>query len=238
MAKLTIPAIESGYLSGEALNQILEDIQTAFENTVSRDGTSPNQMEADFDLNGYVILNSGESDDPNRVITYEELIDAIAEASSGLVAQTIEVLTAIQDQTTFVFSEISYTRGTNNLGVYVNGLRQWLDVDYTETDSTTIEFLVGLNVDDEVVGVTNEFFSTIAVEAHTHPWSQITNRPDYTTRWPTYAEVTGKPAEFTPEAHEHDAADITTGRLADARRGVYVQAAEPAAPETGDLWAW
>lgn len=238
MPKLTVPSIESGYLSGEALNQVLEDIQEAFENTVSRDGTSPNQMEADLDLNGYVLLNSGESDDPNRVITYDELIDAIAEAASGLVAQSIEILAADDAQTVFVFDEISYTLGANNLGVYVNGVRQWVGVHYTETNSTTITFVTPLEENDEVVGVTNEFFSTIGVEAHTHPWSQITNRPDYTTRWPTYAEVTDKPATFAPATHNHAASEITSGRLADARRGVYVQAAEPSAPTTGDIWAW
>ena len=38
-----------------------------------------------------------------------------------------------------------------------------------------------------------------------------------TTHTHTWAEVTGKPAAFTPEAHTHAAADITTGTLAPAR---------------------
>lgn len=32
-------------------------ITTALDNTLSRDGTSPNQMEADLDMNGHKILN-------------------------------------------------------------------------------------------------------------------------------------------------------------------------------------
>src|SRR5258708_6287072 len=32
-------------------------VETAVENTLSRDGTSPNEMEADFDMNSHRILN-------------------------------------------------------------------------------------------------------------------------------------------------------------------------------------
>ncbi|RUP39337.1 MAG: hypothetical protein EKK63_10075 [Acinetobacter sp.] len=39
-----------------ANNQSTED---ALENTLSRDGTSPNEMNADFDMNGYDIINAG-----------------------------------------------------------------------------------------------------------------------------------------------------------------------------------
>lgn len=34
---------------------------------------------------------------------------------------------------------------------------------------------------------------------------------------PTWASVTGKPATFTPEAHTHAAADVTSGTFAAAR---------------------
>lgn len=34
---------------------------------------------------------------------------------------------------------------------------------------------------------------------------------------PTWNEVTGKPSTFTPEAHTHSTADITSGTFADAR---------------------
>lgn len=41
------------------INQNSADIETALENTLSRDGTSPNQMNADLDLNTYDLLNVG-----------------------------------------------------------------------------------------------------------------------------------------------------------------------------------
>lgn len=35
-------------------------------------------------------------------------------------------------------------------------------------------------------------------------WSYITNKPATATRWPSWAEVTGKPSSFTPSDHSHD----------------------------------
>ena len=57
MAKLTLNNITSGYASTAALNAAFDAIEVALENTLSRDGTGPNSMQADFDMNGYAILN-------------------------------------------------------------------------------------------------------------------------------------------------------------------------------------
>src|SRR4030066_394481 len=59
MAKLTVSNVGSGYLSTTALNDNFDLIETALENTLSRDGTGPNQMEASLDMNGNLILNQG-----------------------------------------------------------------------------------------------------------------------------------------------------------------------------------
>ena len=60
MAKApTITDVTSGFASATATNANNDAIQAAFENTVSRDGSTPNTMAADFDLNGYNILNVG-----------------------------------------------------------------------------------------------------------------------------------------------------------------------------------
>jgi hypothetical protein len=57
MAKLTLTDITSGHGSAELHNNNNASIETAIENTLSRDGTSPNQMNADLDMNGYGLLN-------------------------------------------------------------------------------------------------------------------------------------------------------------------------------------
>jgi microcystin-dependent protein len=57
MAKLTLSPISSRYASVAALNANFDAIEEALENTLSRDGTSPNEMTSDLDMNGHRILN-------------------------------------------------------------------------------------------------------------------------------------------------------------------------------------
>lgn len=59
MAKLTLTTIASGYYTLEQLNANFAAIITAMENTLSRDGTSPNAMSFHLDMGGYNILNVG-----------------------------------------------------------------------------------------------------------------------------------------------------------------------------------
>jgi hypothetical protein len=73
IAKLTLPRLSSGYRSSNALNSDLAAIEAAIENTLSRDGTTPNQMTADLDLNGNQILNLPTPVDPTDVIRLQDL---------------------------------------------------------------------------------------------------------------------------------------------------------------------
>lgn len=62
MAKLTIPPVTSLGNTTSAIGRLNDNsdlIEAAVEKTLSRDGTAPNQMEADFDLNSYDLLNGG-----------------------------------------------------------------------------------------------------------------------------------------------------------------------------------
>jgi hypothetical protein len=56
--------------------------------------------------------------------------------------------TATQGQT--VFTGISYITGNNSLKVFVNGSKQIVTLNYTETSSSSITFVSGLNVGDIV----------------------------------------------------------------------------------------
>lgn len=238
MARVVLTTIEAGLGSADTINSNFQALAEALEDTLSRSGEAPNQMEADLDLNGRTLLNSGTSDDPGRVVTYSEMTGYISSHSTGLVAQRMEAQVATAAQTLFVLNEMSYSPGDNSLAVYVDGVRKFSPGDYTELSSTEILFTVGLSAGQDVQFVANEFLSTVTFPQHTHPWTQITNVPEYTTRWPTYAEVTDKPTTFAPSSHTHSTSEITSGRLADAQRGVWVQAAQPSSPTLGDLWAW
>lgn len=57
MPKYVATPLGSSYGSVAAINANLAAIETAFQNTVSRDGSTPNAMGASFDMNGNDILN-------------------------------------------------------------------------------------------------------------------------------------------------------------------------------------
>ena len=59
MAKLSLTDIASGYQSLTTYNANNDLIEAAVENTLSRDGTSPNTMAADLDMNSNNINNVG-----------------------------------------------------------------------------------------------------------------------------------------------------------------------------------
>jgi len=60
--KPTVTTVASGYYGRQALNDNFEALRDAFDNTLSRDGSTPNAMGADFDMNGYRVLNAGQID--------------------------------------------------------------------------------------------------------------------------------------------------------------------------------
>jgi hypothetical protein len=60
--KPDITTIASGYYSRTALNTNFENIRDRFDNTLSLDGSTPNAMGADLDMNSNDILNVGEID--------------------------------------------------------------------------------------------------------------------------------------------------------------------------------
>jgi hypothetical protein len=56
--KPTLTTLTSGYASNTQLNNNFSELRDAFDNTLSLDGSTPNAMQADFDMNGYNILNA------------------------------------------------------------------------------------------------------------------------------------------------------------------------------------
>jgi hypothetical protein len=64
-------------------------------------------------------------------------------------ARSQNYLTATDGQTAFTVG-FTYTPGNNSLNVLVNGSKQIVTLNYTETNSTTVTFLTGLNVGDIV----------------------------------------------------------------------------------------
>jgi hypothetical protein len=82
MAKLTLNAIGSRYGSIDALNDNSDLIETAFENTLSRDGTGPNNMESDLDMDSNRIINLNNGVHPQDAVTKNQLDTNKAEVNA------------------------------------------------------------------------------------------------------------------------------------------------------------
>ena len=54
----TITTVDSGYTSQGVINTNFENVRDQFDNTLSLDGSTPNAMNADLDMNDNDILNA------------------------------------------------------------------------------------------------------------------------------------------------------------------------------------
>lgn len=149
MSKIVLTDITTGYGSTVKINQNFQTVQDEFDNTLSRDGTAPNSMLADLDMNSQRILNLPSATTNTEPVTYAQFSSALGTLSAQ--GWLIEEQTATAGQTVFTLSGVSYTPGSGNLGVYINGVRQHPSV-YSETDSTTVTFSSpGAQVGDKVL---------------------------------------------------------------------------------------
>lgn len=76
MPKLTLTDITSGYQTASAYNANNALIETALENTLSRDGTTPNTMSANLDMNSNKIVNVTDGTNNQDAVTLKQLNDA------------------------------------------------------------------------------------------------------------------------------------------------------------------
>ena len=112
MSKLTIAPVQAGYRSAEALTQNFEAIEAALENTLSRDGTSPNQMEAELDMNSNRIINLPAPLSPTEPVRLADL-----EGVSGLVLD--EALSGDADYTDTETAPLKVQDESKTDGVYI-----------------------------------------------------------------------------------------------------------------------
>lgn len=76
MSKLSVSALSGSYAAVGALNVNAAAVQAAFENTLSRDGTSPNAMAATLDMNSHRIINLVDAATGQEPVTLAQLIAA------------------------------------------------------------------------------------------------------------------------------------------------------------------
>lgn len=129
MAKLTLSPLSNLNSQSSAvatINANMEAIEEAMENTLSRDGTSPNPMQSELDMNGYSIINAITTDDPSSLVSREtaetlfnEIFednyeDVIASIISGDTMGWSPVFAVVQDDTRRVLELVDWTGGEEN----------------------------------------------------------------------------------------------------------------------------
>lgn len=140
MSKLVLNDINSGYASTSALNDNFALIETALENTLSRDGTTPNQMENSLDMNSNRIINLGQAISNSDAISYGQFLDIVqAEQNlTGIIPITWEFVS------TGVASYTLPLASSNAIDMYivsVNGLMVSPSDYVVNTSSQSISFL-------------------------------------------------------------------------------------------------
>jgi hypothetical protein len=118
--KPTISTISSGYASNTQLNNNFSALRTGFDNTLSLDGSTPNAMNADFDMNSNDILNA------NVLYTDQLVLSGTVVTPVGLTASGASVVT---DQFTGDDSTTAYVLSyapqiKDHTGVFIDGVYQ------------------------------------------------------------------------------------------------------------------
>jgi hypothetical protein len=131
--KPTISTISSGYASNTQLNNNFSALRTGFDNTLSLDGSTPNAMNADFDMNGNNILNA------SQVNVNSLLINGVAVVPGDVTLQTTYLTasyTGDGSQVAYALTANPQTEG--NVSIYIDGVYQ--NKDTFSLSGTTITF--------------------------------------------------------------------------------------------------
>ena len=148
--KPDITTIASGYYSRQALNTNFENLRDKFDNTLSLDGSTPNSMGADLDMNSNDILNADD------VYVNTLYINGVALVPGDVSFETT-YLTAnyTGDGTTVSYSLTTNPQIENNVNIYIDGVYQ--NKASFSLSGTTITFSEAppLNSSIEIVYPTN-----------------------------------------------------------------------------------
>ena len=156
MAKLTLNTIGSRYGSIDALNANFDAIETALENTLSRDGSIPNTMDAPLDMDSNRIINLTDGINNQDAVTLKQVNGLVQSANTGNIVKLREIATATAGQTVFNLSALTYTPASNNLSVFIQGIKQRLTSAYAETDNNTITFTEAVPVNAVIEFIIND----------------------------------------------------------------------------------
>ena len=176
MAKLSLTTIGSRYGSIDALNANFDAIEAAFENTLSRDGALPNNLESNLDMDSNRIINLpvpvGDSDAATKAYVdaatglLNGYVDEIAIVANNItdvvfVADNYATLTSIADDLNDVANNLTEITGVaDNIGsVELVGL----DLNGAFQQGVVYDFG---SIADPAVGEVEETTSSIVIVAN------------------------------------------------------------------------
>ena len=137
MTKLTLTDVAN--LQNEStvvttLKQNNDATEAALDNTLSRDGTSPNQMLSNLDMNNYKIINLPDALTDQEPATYSQLQEAIGALDAGAVIQAPYV--TISNDPTLTNDRV--LTGSTNISVTDGGANNPVVLDITPTVTTNL----------------------------------------------------------------------------------------------------
>ena len=112
MAKVVLTNIASRYGSIDALNDNFDALATALDNTLSRDGEGPNEVEANIDMNSHRIINLASPIDNTDAVN-KAYVDGVTGALDSLtdeiqvVADNIAAIEAVAGAAPFIQDHIT-----------------------------------------------------------------------------------------------------------------------------------
>lgn len=124
MTKIVLDNILTGYQSLQTTNANNSIVVNAIDNTVSRDGTAPNYMAADFDMNSHRILNLPTPQTPNEPARLIDITSGAVLTALSLITVTVDTIAALKAYTmsSSLASQLIYVRGYSAIGDGGDGL--------------------------------------------------------------------------------------------------------------------
>jgi len=120
MAKLTLTDESSGFQTTTQRNANYTAIENALENTLSRDGTGPNAMGANLDMNSKKVINLAEPTNNTDAVRYIDLLNKTVNPSvwegASYIVDNVTQLKALTGLTTGVYIRVAGYHTKNDLG--------------------------------------------------------------------------------------------------------------------------